>query len=209
MKVKIGPYVNWIGPYQISEKILFWKDKYKDDIVFDFGEWLATNSKGEDSWLMKVCQWIHNKQKRKVKIKIDSYDTWDMDRTLSLIILPMLKQLKETKHGAPYTDDADVPEELRSTSAPPKENEYDTDALHFPRWDWILNEMIWAFEQHNLEDDEKQFTSCDNTVEPTSPIFKKLGLGECKIDMEGLKAHQERKQRGFMLFGKYFQNLWD
>jgi len=29
MKVKIGPYTNYIGPFQIAEKILFWKDKNK------------------------------------------------------------------------------------------------------------------------------------------------------------------------------------
>ncbi len=44
-----------------------------------------------------------------------------MDYTLSHIVVPMLKQLKETKHGAPFVDDEDVPEELKSTSAPPKE----------------------------------------------------------------------------------------
>ena len=44
MKVFIGDYVNFFGPYQIAEKILFWKDKYEDDIVHDFGKWLATTS---------------------------------------------------------------------------------------------------------------------------------------------------------------------
>jgi hypothetical protein len=27
--------------------------------------------------------------------------------------------------------------------------------------------------------------------------------------MKGLKAYQKRKQKGFELFGKYYQNLWD
>ena len=30
MKVYIGPYTNWVGPYQIAEKILFWMDRYED-----------------------------------------------------------------------------------------------------------------------------------------------------------------------------------
>ena len=38
-------------------------------------------------------------------VKIDYWDTWSMDHTLSYIIVPMLKQLKATKHGAPYVDD--------------------------------------------------------------------------------------------------------
>ena len=53
-----------------------------------------------------------------------------MDHTLAMIIVPMLKQLKETKHGAPFVDDEDVPEELKSTSAPAKENDWDTDDNH-------------------------------------------------------------------------------
>jgi glutamate-1-semialdehyde aminotransferase len=57
----------------------------------------------------------------------------------------MLKQLKENKHGAPFTDDEDVPEHLRSTTAEPKENEWDTDSNHFLRWDWIMDEMITGF----------------------------------------------------------------
>jgi len=33
MKVYIGPYVDWIGPYQIAEKILFWIPKYDGTIA--------------------------------------------------------------------------------------------------------------------------------------------------------------------------------
>ena len=116
---------------------------------------------------------------RKINIRIDKYDTWSMDSTLALIIHPMLIQLKQTKHGSPWIDDEDVPEELRSTSAPPKENEWDTDDNHHARWDWVLDEMIWAFETHL--DDESQF----------------------KVELFG------RKRNGFCLFGKYYQALWD
>ena len=99
------------------------------------------------------------KGKQKISVKIDPWDTWSMDHTLGIIILPMLKQLKETTHGAPFVDDEDVPEELKSTSAPPKENEYDTDANHFKRWDWALDEMIFAFE-HKVDDSwEEEFRS--------------------------------------------------
>jgi len=27
MKINIGPYINYLGPYQIAEKLLFWMDK--------------------------------------------------------------------------------------------------------------------------------------------------------------------------------------
>jgi len=52
---------------------------------------------------------------RVIDVHIDEFDTWSMDDTLSHIILPMLKQLKETKHGAPNVDKEDVPSELRPT----------------------------------------------------------------------------------------------
>ena len=36
-----------------------------------------------------------------VDVRIDKQDTWSMDYTLAHVILPMLIQLKETKHGSP------------------------------------------------------------------------------------------------------------
>jgi len=113
MKVKIGPYRDWVGPYQIAEKILFWRDKHNDDSVHAFGTWLAGGER-KDSILMKLCTWVESKKKRKVKIHIDKYDTWNMDSTLALIILPMLKQLRDQKHGSSLVDDEDLPYELRT-----------------------------------------------------------------------------------------------
>ena len=55
-----------------------------------------------------LLQWLHEKKKRTVYVKIDKYDTWSMDHTLSLIIVPMLKQLKATQHGSPNVDDEDL-----------------------------------------------------------------------------------------------------
>jgi hypothetical protein len=116
-----------------------------------------------------------------------------------------LVQLNETKHGAPYTDDEDVPDEIKSTNAEPKENEWDTDSNHFKRWDYILNEMIWTFEQEIKDDDEKQFY--DHSEGKGLPFEQ--ALGKIKVDRDGLEAHQKRKANGFRLFGRYYQNLWD
>ena len=67
-------------------------------------------------WLDRLFGW---NPKQKIRVRIDTHDTWSMDHTLAHIVLPMLVQLKRTKHGAPNTDNADVPKELRSTSALP------------------------------------------------------------------------------------------
>jgi hypothetical protein len=120
----------------------------------------------------------------------------------------MLRQLQATKHGAPFTEDEDVPEYLRSYMAQPKENEWDTDSLHFMRWDWILAEMIWAFEQKVKDDAEGQFfdhSECD----PKSKPWDDEGYKKVKYDKEGHQKWQERKANGFRLFGRYYENLWD
>ena len=113
MKVTIGPYVDrWVSYVHYN----YMNKKY------DF-RWDDNNTRYERflERLEDTLQWIYNhsinlfldKKQRKVKVKIHNYDTWAMDDTLALIILPMLKQLKATKHGVPMVDNEDVPEHLR------------------------------------------------------------------------------------------------
>jgi hypothetical protein len=224
LKVTIGKYKSWCGPYQIASALCFWAKKTQDeygtecepDWVHNFGSWLAGGDK-KDSWLYKICLWIDSHKKRKIKVQIDHWDTWSMDSTLSHIILPMLKQLQATKHGAPFVDDEDVPEELCSTNAEPKENDYDVDSNHFKRWDWVLDEMIFAFE-HKIDDTwQDKFYSGEwhmNTVEVDHNGKKLHSLQPAEnhtytCDYEAMKVVENRIQNGFRLFGRYFQSLWD
>ncbi len=231
MKVYIGPYKKWIGPYQIAEALCFWaptvKDEYgirrKPDWVHDFGTWLAGGEEKE-SLLYRFCNWVESRRERRIQVKIHNYDTWSMDHTLAYIVLPMLKQLKATKHGSPFVDDEDVPEELKSTSAPAKENEWDTDDNHFRRWDWVLDEMIFAFECELDDSWEDAFRSGvmdtiwlpvdreGNAVPEEDAKFFQMGEGPnhtYHCDYDGMKVVQDRIQNGFRLFGKYYQALWD
>ena len=152
------------------------------------------------NWLHR---WFDYSPQQSIKVKIDKWDTWSMDHSLAHIILPMLVQLKSTKHGAPCTDNKDVPKALRSTNASAKENSWDTDENHFKRWDWILDEMIWAFNQKSRDDWESDFYEYkhDDTAQ--------FGLKLVWEDRKGRAAHQERMTNGFKLFGKYYENLWD
>lgn len=159
-----------------------------------------------------VFNWIwFDRRTQRVDVHIDRWDTWSMDHTLANIVLPMLRQLHETKHGAPCTDDEDVREELRSTNASPKANTWDTDANHFLRWDWILNEMIWSFEQKCRDDWEGDFYEYKDIPleEATDDSERMFGMRRVWEDKEGRKVHQERMTNGFRLFGKYYENLWD
>ena len=119
------------------------------------------------------------------QIVIHSWDTWSMDHTLSYIIVPMLIQLKETKHGAPAVEFKDVPEELHPPEGQTSKlyTHGETDDNYFKRWDWVLDEMIWAFtyKRDNF-----------NTLMDKDP-----------------KSSQERMTNGFRLFGKYYESLWD
>jgi hypothetical protein len=220
MKVWISNYRDhWISPYTIIEHIFFWTDWSKcgrnkgvieDKDYVDHPKWV-------DKWadriapISNVIRVVLDYIQPPIKyVKIDRWDTWSMDHTLALIILPMLKQLDITKHGAPFTEDDDVPEYLRSYMAQPKEHEWDTDSLHFMRWDWILAEMIWAFEQELKDDDEAQFFDHSECGDEKFP-WNEAGqyISKIKVDEKGLEAHQKRKANGFKLFGKYYQNLWD
>jgi hypothetical protein len=202
MKVYLSKYrYHWLSPYTILEKVFFWREiEYDEPIIDKWSDRLTPLCQG----MQAVLDFIHPKINY---VKIDKWDTWSMDYTLSFIIVPMLKQLQVTKHGAPFVDDDDVPEELKSTSAPPKENEYDTDENHFKRWDWAIAEMIWAFEQNIDTNSEEKFFDHAEWDEKEKDFGK--NLHKIKVDQPGLKAHQDRKANGFRLFGKYYSGLWD
>jgi len=231
MKVKIGPYVNYIGPYKIADKLFFWHEKYPEDELEkrwdykfhnDFAEWLA------ETWVDDLCQWINETRQRKVKIHIDHYDIWSMYSTLALIILPMLKKLSQEKHGSPMVELSDVPLEMRFIETEDYDSQLTFDFYQdselcnqnvqcniHSRWEWIINEMIWAFEQlqpdSNWEDQywiikpELDLSKSDSS-NGVSPVVWKV-KGEC--DWDGRTKHQERITNGLRLFGTYFQALWD
>ena len=239
MKVKIGPYVNWFGPYQLAETLCFWakeeKDKYgiprKPDWVHNFGEWLAHGSvepeptvgeirswdhERHDTLLARLLYWIHSKKQRTIKVHIDRWDTWSMDDTLAHIILPMLKQLKATKHGAPQVDIDDVPKHLKPTKKALAAYNKDgtTDEQFFDRWDWVLDEMIFAFDSKVNDGWEDQFETGTSELQwktlegGMSEMVR--GPNDTKVyDWEGREKYEERIANGFRLFGKYYSNLWD
>ena len=136
-----------------------------------------------------LYDWFGYTPKQKTSVKIHNYDTWSMDTTLAHIIVPMLKQLKSTKHGYPSKLPNDV------------------------AWDDILDKMIFSFNS-KLHDWEDQFYSGKHDVkwvdndDGTSTM--EYGPNHTfEIDEEGIKAYQARIDEGFQLFGKYYENLWD
>lgn len=223
MKINIGPYRDYIGPYQIVDKLFFWQYRYSNDAPLDRWDYKLSDAIGNflsgenhDSWLSKLCQWIHKKRERTVKIHIHKYDTWNMDSTLALIIVPMLKQLKATTHGSPMLHYHEQTSNGSSQFCFPFYAEGDKEAWNqgHKEWENILDKMIWSFEQVNT-DWEEQFQSgvMDyhfEKVEGTDYREMKQGpLHTYKYDHEGAAQHMDRMQEGFDLFAKYYRNLWD
>tara|TARA_A200000159_G_C7036533_1_gene220258 strand:- start:110 stop:535 length:426 start_codon:yes stop_codon:yes gene_type:complete len=128
------------------------------------------------------------RKNRSVKVEIEPHDTWNMDITLAHIIHPMLIQLKETKHGAPMVDEGDVPLGMgMSEEAKAKYDELgEVDGQFHARWDWVLDEMIWAFEE--------KITLFNAAHEAATPERD---------------AYYKRMSNGFRLFGKYYGALRD
>lgn len=174
--------------------------------------------------------------KRKIKIRIDPSDTWGMDHTLGMIILPMLKQLKATKHGSQWVDDEDVPHMVKNKKKSKKKaapvgdihavdmGEEDQHSDVHARWDWVLDEMIWAFEQVNAEDEGRSnyYVPYKEGEEVERVRWKDSKTGEYhymmteeearkmgKYDPKLQKVYQKRVSNGLRLFGKYYQGLWD
>ena len=218
MKIYINNYKHhWLSPYTVLEKVLFWKDW--DNIEYDT-PWVKRWSDRLNPTCCAIQKVLNLFDPKINYVKIDYWDTWSMDHTLAYVILPMLKQLNEKKHGAPFVDDGDVPEELKSTSAPPKENEWDIDDNHFKRWDWVMGEMIFAFECKLDNSWEEKFRSGVHDMKTVACAWDENGKAtvhkwvkgpndtyEC--DYDGMKVVEDRITNGFRLFGKYYQGLWD
>lgn len=211
MRVKIGPYLTWWGPYQIADLIFGNPDKHRWDPEHvpgwrerwseRLGDWLA------NTWVADFCQWVYDKRRRQVYVHIDNYDVWNMDCTLRLIIGPMFKKLKEIKHGSGMIEDEDVPEELRSTAPGAREGceDWDSDKNLHLRYDWVIDELIWAF-NHDVEEVRASFYD-------HSGVDKSAGINtqihQMRVDREGLEAYETRLQNAYRLFGKYYQTFWD
>jgi hypothetical protein len=203
------PKDSWISPYEIVEKIIFWRE-------IDYDEPLVENiiKYTKLGWFCSVLFDIRRIFERDIRyVKIDKWDTWSMDSTLTPIILPMLKQLKKDKHGAPHVDNKDVPPNLRDKrKVQPKNGE--TDKNYFKRWDYVMDEMIFSFTELSKEDWAAPFWTgkVDNKWVKLPNGNYEIVHGPkhtLKFDKKGHDKHWARIQNGLRLFGKYYTALWD
>jgi hypothetical protein len=214
MRVKIGKYTRWYGPYQLADSLR------KAGVSERVCEWV------EDKVPAGPFQWVHNKLRRRVSVKIDNYDVWNADHTLSLIIVPMLEKLSEDKNGVPYVDDEDAPH-VTCDIVDSEERESDLKFLQ-AKWDYVLGEMTWAMRQVR---DDKDTEDCyvpipdGEDFEPSAfwtekgekPMYM-YGVDRAsaqaderkrgRFDPDLFKKKNDRIDNGLRLFGKYFRTLW-
>ena len=219
MKIDIGPYPRWFGPYQLAGllKYVGVPEHIRDKI----GDLIPA----------APFLWLESLKKRKVKIKIDRYDAWSAYHTLALVIAPVLKEVKASKKGIPGSMLGDEYNAL--TSSKEYWEEKDGGPLHLRervlfeagerRWDEALDHMIWAFEQFTNDEWDEQFWTGDAgemVSTPTgklypNPITGKMEdtytitfTGERKCDWEGREAHYQKMLDGVALFAKHYNDLW-
>lgn len=196
MKVYIGPYpkgrftsfdlfkayLKWSHPdkkwWDVDEKDYTRMDK----IVVKIHNFI-------DDVILAPFTWLIRNQKQKIKVRIDHYDTWGADHTLAHIIHPLL--LRMEKHGTPWTDREDAPEDAKYDSE--KNDEFEK-GYSEARWQYIMDEMIFAFAM--IKEGEWDFE-----------VYTRHN-GWTDAAMDERRKTQERINNGLRLFGKYYQNLW-
>jgi len=161
---------------------------------------------------------------RKISIEIDKFDTWGLDHTLALIILPALIQLKQTKHGVPgeFIDESCEDYSNQAVFDFMKEDKDEVFQKNCDKWEETLDKMIWSFQQIAYEDYEDKYHHGDLSLEwekgesytdPTtgksSPTYRLKNTGEHWHDYVGAQMHEDRIQEGLDLFATYYRSLWD
>jgi hypothetical protein len=164
---------------------------------------------------------------RRIEVEINKYDTWSVDHTLALIILPLLLQYKETHHGIP-NDFADHSGDDNTNSQSSFDFYKETHDWAFDesckRWEEAVDKMIWSFYQIIIDDESRYHHGKANLdwvktdKQYPNPISGKMEATYQMVDTNptehwydviGHFEHQKRVQEGLELFGKYYQNLWD
>lgn len=132
------------------------------------------------------------KGERKIHVKIESFDVWNLDQTFALIAYPALQQLKKSKQGIPSSFSAVGGEDYTGQQCfdfYAATNEWFE--LRVEQWNAVLDKMIWAFHEIAFEPGENKY-------------YPEGG----EYDHIGLMKYNDRLQEGLDLFAKHYMSLW-
>ena len=162
---------------------------------------------------------------RKMEVSIERWDTYSMDHTAALVILPLLLQLRQSKHGVPNEFIRHIGGDLDNNYCFDFVNDDENNVFDqlCGKWEETLDKMIWSFQQ--VVDDSydskyhhgrmklgwKPIEITNPTTGNVSNAYEMVdeNPGEHWYDHVGHELHEERIQEGLELFGKYYRNLWD
>ena len=164
-------------------------------------------------FVLDGVQWFLNKtinpfnewRGQKVRVHVEDHDIWSADATIAHMVLPLLEKLRDEKHGYPLIDPKEIeglPKELKPKKK--EAEEYARKGLPDPkaeaRWNWVLNEMIFAMQCIVDDSWEDEFFGRED---PDDMLSVKM------IDKEGYDNTHKRIDRGLRFFGLWFRALWD
>jgi len=176
---------------------------------------------------VNIAKYRKGQSERKIDVLIENFDSWNLDNTLALIILPALIQLKQTKMGVPNEFAQVGGEDYSDQSSFDFYSETHGESFQegCKKWDDILDKMIWSFEQLVKDDYEEKYRHgtpeydwIETDKQYLNPVSGKMETtyqmvdknpDEHWVDLQGLELHQARIQEGLELFGKYYRYLWD
>jgi hypothetical protein len=165
---------------------------------------------------------------RRIDVQIERHDTYSLDRTLALIILPALIQLRDTQSGIPSefaTIGGEDYSDQQCFDFYQESHKELFESVAVARWNDTLDKMIWSFQQLVLDDYSEKYhhgtpkydwkKTGDQTYNPSTKKMEDLyemidaNPTEHWYDVDGHRLHEERIQEGLELFGKYYRHLWD
>lgn len=114
-------------------------------------------------------------------------DIWDISYWFERTFIPMLKELKDIKHGYPMTF----------------KNEEE--------WDKELDKMIYYFTEMSEDEcsQKNQYSENFNKLWFSDNIDKDLQKKYLDREKEICEYREDMKNKGFELLSKYYWNLWD
>lgn len=111
---------------------------------------------------------------------------WDFCSWHSSVAVPRLKHLRDEPYGHPY-------------------------GLTLEEWKFILDQIIWSFENSEVEPDpiysedyNRQYEVTKGNGMTTYTPINCTGT----VDYSPLEKHREKVQEGLNLFAKYYLHLW-
>lgn len=144
-------------------------------------------------------------------------DAWNLNGTLSPIILSGLKRFKNLERMGVSNTLLESLEKEGKIVKPKDAGHHSEESLEIAsaEWEKILDKMIYSFESN----DEPKSTDYDFEIKTNSSHVNLKGMIETEFEIINEDAHNKytndlikyrnEKNIGYELFGKYYSCLWD